>query len=369
MVIPNARQNCPRCGALLARDFNYGNMENELLNTVYEDEMTDMRHRRGDMSMYRTDGNAYGNEYREDYGDEYGDEYGEYDTPEPVRRQPVKLVLSLLASVAVFGGLAAALHAIPTEYVNEELPAAYQQCIYHMADKDYSSAKTALKPLLKYEDSNLEYLAMQNTICEMLDDTEEQIGTLKRIIELDEDDFPAFESLLELYLEDGNLDGIKELAELAPNNTILAMLKEYLVEAPVLELAPGVYDPGQELPITSPEDFNIYYTTDGTDPKETGKLYYGPFTLAEGHTKVRAVCRNESGVYGEEASAEYDVQPAYSDSGGYGDTQTGVGYSDGYGDTQTGVGYSDGYGDTQTGVGYSDGYGDTQTGVGYSNGY
>ena len=131
---------------------------------------------------------------------------------------------------------------------------------------------------------------------------------LKKIIAADEDNYQAYEKLLELYLADEKQDEIKKLAENAPNAVIASMLKEYLVDAPYLELTPGVYDTVQELSITSEGEHSIYYTLDGTSPQENGTLYTNPILLEQDHFyTVKAVCKNERGTYGDEAFGEYQI--------------------------------------------------------------
>lgn len=81
-----------------------------------------------------------------------------------------------------------------------------------------------------------------------------------------------------------------------------------MVDAPYLELPPGVYDSNQLLEITSEQGHSIYYTLDGSSPQENGKLYEQPIPLEQGyHYIITAVCKNDAGTYGDEASGEYRI--------------------------------------------------------------
>lgn len=298
---------CSRCGVAVPQGFNYSNMEKELLHAVWEEETINgissgsllygqaaMTEQKGMRTI--KDHNAY--EEIEDT-----DAYEE----EPVK-QPGKLVFSLIAAGAIFAGLTFFLRGFPTEYVFGKTEETYKNCLDMMAKEDYPGAMDAVEVLLKNEPDSLAYLALKNTITEKSGERKEQKKTLKQIIKLDADNYEAYKRLLELYLETENQKGIEKLAADAPNSAIAAMLSEYLVDTPYLELTPGVYDAGQILAITSERENSIYYTLDGSSPLEKGILYTDPFPLEQGYLyAVRAVCKNERGAFGEITAGDYQI--------------------------------------------------------------
>ncbi|MDE7314017.1 MAG: chitobiase/beta-hexosaminidase C-terminal domain-containing protein [Eubacterium sp.] len=289
-------------------EFNYKNMEKELLHAVWEEET--IRGIQGDSLLYQQavsnqKGMSKIKEY-DNYNQEYEQEYEQTDGPPP--KQPAKLVAALLASTAAFAGLAFFLHNFSTEYVYETKEAEYQNCLVSMTKKEYPKALASVESLLESESDNLAYLALKNTICEQSGDHKGQKSTLKKIIRLDADNFQAYEKLLALYLEEENQNGIEKLAADAPTSAIASMLSEYLVDAPYLVLTPGVYDAGQTLSITSERGNDIYYTLDGSSPEENGIRYASPVSLEQGYIySVRAVCKNERGAYGDEAVGDYQI--------------------------------------------------------------
>ena len=288
MELPDSCTVCSRCGSEISRDFNYNNMERELLNTVLEEEaingmsensMLDQHKEPEDETMY-----------------------------EEVKKQPGKLAAAFVVSAAVVAGTVFFLRSFSTDFEYEKTEAEYQNCLTMMAKENYKEALESVEILLKENADSLEYLALKNTICEKSGDSASQLKVLKKIIAADEDNYQAYEKLLELYLADEKQDEIKKLAENAPNAVIASMLKEYLVDAPYLELTPGVYDTVQELSITSEGEHSIYYTLDGTSPQENGTLYTNPILLEQDHFyTVKAVCKNERGTYGDEAFGEYQI--------------------------------------------------------------
>lgn len=300
-------RTCSRCGAAVPQEFNYSNMEKELLHTVWEEET---------INGISGGSMLYGQEtvteqkglstIKEQNAYEEMDDMDETDQ-EPVK-QPGKLILSLLAVAAVFGGLAFFLSNFQTDYVYGKTEETYKNCLDLMAKEDYKGALDVVDTLLQEEPDSLAYLALKNTITEKGKERKEQKKTLKQIIKLDADNYEAYKRLLEMYLETGNQAGIEKLAADAPNSTIAAMLSEYLVDTPYLELTPGVYDASQMLAITSERGNSIYYTLDGSSPQEKGILYSEPFPLEQGYLyAVRAVCKNERGAFGDITAGDYQI--------------------------------------------------------------
>ena len=302
-----SERTCSRCGMAVPQGFNYSNMEKELLHTVWEEEtihgISDGSMLYGQAAVTQQKGMST---IKEQNAYEEMDDLDETDQ-EPVK-QPGKLVLSLLAAAAAFGGLAFLLSGFQTDYVYGKTEETYKNCLDLMAKEDYPGAMGEVETLLLSEPDSLAYLALTNTITEKSGERKEQKMTLYQLIKLDTDNYEAYERLLEMYLESGNQEGIEKLAADAPNSAIAAMLSEYLVDTPYLELTPGVYDASQTLAITSERGNSIYYTLDGSSPQEKGILYSDPIPLEHGYIyTVRAVCKNERGAFGDITSGDYQI--------------------------------------------------------------
>lgn len=306
--IPASSRRCSQCKKAVPQDFNYNNMEKELLNTVLEEEAIDgisgksaLYQRRTEREHSKTE--AEKNQYELEEDEESGDE-----EEEAVKKQPGKLAAALLAGAAVFAGTVFFLQTFSTDFEYNKKETGYQNCLEYMAQEDYTGALRSVELLLQEEKDSLEYLALKNTICEKSGDKKTQEEVLNRIIAADKDNYQAYEKLLALYLDREDQEAIVKLADQAPNSAVAAMLKEYLVEAPYLELTPGVYGSSQSLVITSENGNSIYYTLDGSSPQERGVLYVAPIPLElDRFYSVRAVCKNERGAYGEESAGEYQI--------------------------------------------------------------
>jgi len=286
-------RTCSRCGVELPQEFNYSNMEKELLNTVMEEE-----------TLHGITGR---NTFYQDT-DAKDSAENEADSFAPFEKKPGKLAAAFFAVAACLGCGAWFLQTFSTDYVYEKTQAAYQECLAGLAEEDYTLALRSVELLLQEDKKSLEYLALKNKICEDTQDVKEQRKVLKKIIALDEDNYQAYEQLLHIYLDDGNTDAIKKLEAEAPNSVIAAMLCEYIVGPPYLELTPGVYDATQELAMSSEGGYDIYYTLDGSPPLEKGIRYMGPILLEQDHFyEIRAVCKNENGINGDESAGTYQI--------------------------------------------------------------
>ncbi len=333
-VLSPASRSCSRCGTAVSREFNYKNMEKELLHTVWEEEA--IPGISGGTALYRQ--SVPKMQYQSGMKEmNHMYETEENEDMEEVKKQPFKLAVALLTGAAVFAGAAFYLRTLPDTYHYGKTETEYNHCLTLMAEGDYEGAAASIDLLLEQESDSLAYLALKNTICENSGDTKKQVKVLKKIIKADKDNYQAYERLLQIYVKNKNQDAIVKLSEGAPNSAIAAMLDEYLIETPYLELTPGLYDSSQTLAISSEKGTSIYYTLDGSPPQENGVLYTAPFALQQDRFySVRAVCKNENGAYGEETSGDYQIgidadpnisvtqigEPAvYPDSGTYTDQQ------------------------------------------------
>lgn len=75
----------------------------------------------------------------------------------------------------------------------------------------------------------------------------------------------------------------------------------------VADLNPGTYTTWQKVKLESPEGYDVYYTTDGTEPGENGKKYRTPIELPDGITEIKAITYDQQGVASEVFCAKYKM--------------------------------------------------------------
>jgi hypothetical protein len=95
------------------------------------------------------------------------------------------------------------------------------------------------------------------------------------------------------------------------DESLLPLFEDYIVEAPSLSPSVGEYEEFIEVVPFSYDGYDIYYTTDGSDPtKSGGKLYSNsiPIELGEnGAYEIKAVCKNDKGIFSDVVSGMYEI--------------------------------------------------------------
>lgn len=95
----------------------------------------------------------------------------------------------------------------------------------------------------------------------------------------------------------------------------IVVSKTYTVEFPIADApsvtpSTGQYDSEQMIRIVVPENYEAYYTTDGSNPKpgESGtKKYTEPISMPEGNTIFKAVLVNQKGRVSDITTRNYDL--------------------------------------------------------------
>lgn len=229
-------------------------------------------------------------------------------------RIPV-LVVFILLFVCIICGIVIKL-AINHKNANSydyQMGAARQEYI----DKNYESALQYYKTALSLKPGDvLVRLSMAEIYIELAE-YDEAVVLLTEVIDMDTENAKAYEGLIHIYEVREEYDSIAELASDVRNTDILELFDGYLVAAPIISPDGGEYDEYVNVTFFSIEEFDIYYTLDGSEPTvETGMLYEvdeaaeesGILLDESGKYTVRAVCVNDKGISSEIAEAVYDIE-------------------------------------------------------------
>ncbi len=154
--------------------------------------------------------------------------------------------------------------------------------------------------------------------------TDEAEKTLMELLTKDPENLIAFSLLEEMYEENGDLEGMESLEELAVSEKQKKIVKDTVIPAPEFSLPGGEFKDDIELSITAPKGFDIYYTLDGSAPStHNGTKYDGsPIELSFGSTQISAVCAKNDGRMGRVNTDTYTIiyeapaMPVVSPSGG-----------------------------------------------------
>lgn len=202
----------------------------------------------------------------------------------------------------------------------------YLSAMKFMANKDYASAVDAFSRMVAVVDEgDINPYIYQYEIYVKQGDKEGQKTALETILKNDPDNIPAVKHMIELIVEERDFDSFYRFLDEKKEVKLDYLFAEYIIPDPKFEIKSTDLQPGDEVEILMASDENVYYTMDGTDPKEEGKVYYIPISLPEGETTIRAIATNALGYYSREVSTTvytdniYDLaMPAlYPESGEY----------------------------------------------------
>ena len=131
---------------------------------------------------------------------------------------------------------------------------------------------------------------------------------IQRVIEIHGYDETNCKKLIAIYDSQKNYDKIRELCEEVRGSSLLDLFEDYLVDQPSFSRISGTYTDKQQIEITSSKGYDIYYTTDGSDPTVSGQLYRGELNLKNGTSLVSAVTKSPKGIYSEVVKALYTIR-------------------------------------------------------------
>lgn len=185
---------------------------------------------------------------------------------------------------------------------------------YHKAEACFSEGD--LDNALLYYEKALELEPDNKKVKELLvevyltkNDEEAAASVLEGMIAEDKTDRKAIEKLIKLYDDRKEYDKILSLCKEVESSGLLELFTDYIVEQPKFSNISGTYGKPMEIRISSAKKYDIFYTTDGRDPKEHGSPYKEAIPLTEeGTTVITAVAQNEKGIYSEPVTADFTIR-------------------------------------------------------------
>lgn len=138
------------------------------------------------------------------------------------------------------------------------------------------------------------------------------IVLLQEVIDIDRTNKKAYQELIAIYEKRQDYDKIVELSEGMTDVAILELFEDYLVAPPIISPLGNTYETDIEVTLFSVENYDIYYTIDGTMPNQTDGICYDSkksiLIDEEGTYELKAVCYNEKGICSETVSETYELK-------------------------------------------------------------
>lgn len=177
----------------------------------------------------------------------------------------------------------------------------------YLKEKDYKNALEHFKKAYSINSKNLEVVKGIALCYYETGDKESAILYYLEAAEEDPKDEDVFDTLLSIYVDMENQEGIRELYNLAQTQSIRDKFSIYLTAEPVFSLEEGTYKELTEVSISLAEKGEIYYTLDGTTPTEESTKYKEPISLKEGKTVIHAIAVTKSGQVSDEVVKTYEI--------------------------------------------------------------
>ena len=287
---------CPNCGQSIQLVPNYNVLEEEMLSKIVEDK------------------NAPKEKFAE----------GVYQNPEPVpaeepkqeqaaplppRVSPiVKYRALIVAGVAVVSIIIIGWIIMYSVSSTQTYEYQYSQAADYEAKGAYARALEYYTAALDYDPNSYEAKLGAAKMYYEINDYDNAITLLTECINTSQDSYEAYQYLAFCYDTSHNSEDLYALYESAPTEEIRNMLSGFIVAPPTFSVEGGDYSDYVTLFLYPAEDSDqIFYTTDGKNPKTSGRLYSGSIVIKEGQTTVSAVALNSEGKYSVIKSEVYNV--------------------------------------------------------------
>ncbi len=174
--------------------------------------------------------------------------------------------------------------------------------------KEYQKAEEYLKRALELDNSSEDAKLRLAEVHLLQEEDDDALELLEEIIEKNKNNRKAYEYFIQIYVDRKEYEFIERFSREITESDILELFEEYQAKPPVFETRGGTYEEEISVELSSEENCRIYYTIDGSDPKN-GKEYQGPILLEPGKSiKIRAVSCNKFGVYGEESEERFFIK-------------------------------------------------------------
>lgn len=192
----------------------------------------------------------------------------------------------------------------------------------YLEDRNYREAENRVKRALELNEDSVEAKIFLADIYVLRGEEDKAVKILEEVCKEQRNNKNAYQKLIELYAAQKDYQALQTLSEQAADSEVSELFSEYFPKAPEFDTEEGIYTEELSVGISTEDECRIYYTLDGTDPRQ-GAEYQNPIPIVAGEMiQIRAIARNDYGLYGDEVQGEFQVElqkpqkPRVSPSGG-----------------------------------------------------
>lgn len=129
-----------------------------------------------------------------------------------------------------------------------------------------------------------------------------------RVLELDAENDEAFFAITDMMVEDEDYDGLLSLFEKAKSDAQKKKIEDAWAGEVIFSENEGEYNDDLSLSLSSPKNYQIYFTINGEDPSTGGTLFNEPILLGDGESVIRARAISQTGVWGPIVTKTYTIK-------------------------------------------------------------
>lgn len=178
----------------------------------------------------------------------------------------------------------------------------------YQESKDYGKAEQCLKRALELDSTSEDAKMRLAKLYILWEQDSSALELLQELTKSAENSQEAYRLLIQVYAKKKEYGILEQMSREITDGELAGLLAEYRANTPVFEPEGGNYEEELSVELTGGEGCEVYYTTDGSDPKK-GKKYQMPIPLEPGKSiRIRAVSCNKFGVYGEEAEERFLIK-------------------------------------------------------------
>ena len=220
------------------------------------------------------------------------------------RNQKILIISAIIALIAVIALAAASVVNMNNSSYDYQMKQASSAMFKGDLDKAESYYNKALELSPNDSKARLEladlYIKKENN--------DKAISLLDEVIKKEASNIDAYKLYYKIYSKTDDTDAIMELIENVTDSKILAIFGDYVVNKPTLSVLSGDYTEAIKLKIQAKKGLEIYYTLDGSNPKENGEKYKDTILLEdEGEYIVKVVTKNAAGYYSNVITEIYSI--------------------------------------------------------------